>query len=133
MSLKIPKLTNTELEALYEKIRPLVRGKDGNAYPIERVDLRKVSFTWDPKLLKEPITALHSLGEFRCLHTYGYYGLFKPSIDEVLSQIPANLVDAATYFEIVKQPGNQADLGEEQEALNAGFHVSTVRVYSKPK
>jgi hypothetical protein len=129
--MKIPVLPKTQLDALAAQIRPLVRGLDGNAYPIEPVDLNNVSYTWDPKLLPTPVTNLNSLGEFRCLHGYGHPSLFKPSIAEVLRQIPASMLEGATYFEMVKKPGNLDDMKEDREAMDAGFHVSTIRVYGK--
>jgi hypothetical protein len=72
--------------------------------------------------------ALISLGEFQCLHTYAYYGFFKPSVAEVLAQLPERFL-SATHFEIVNSPRKASDLNDQKKALNAGFHVSTVRVY----
>lgn len=132
MKLDIPELSDEKLNELASRIKPLVRDKTGNARNIRPVDLRSVAYTWSPKRVGEPVTSLESLAEFRCLHRYGYYGMFKPSIAEVICQIPANLIDRATHFEIVQSPKWANDLNEEQAALNAGFHVSTVRLYRAP-
>lgn len=131
--MKIPILPKEKLDELAAQIKPVMRGKGGKAYPLKPVDIEKVAYTWDPVLLKTPVTGLVSLGTFRCLHGFGHPSMFKPSIGEVLRQIPANLLEGATHFELVKKPTTVDDMNEELRALKAGFHVSTIRVYSKRK
>lgn len=35
------------------------------------------------------------------LHGYGYYGLFKPSVGEIIRQIPKDLLEKVVAFEII--------------------------------
>lgn len=63
-------------------------------------------------------------------HTYGYYGFFKPSIGEVLAQIPADLIEMVRYFEIIESPETKDDMAKEPEAFYAGYHVAKTRLYS---
>ena len=60
------------------------------------------------------------------------YGMFKPSIAEVISCIPEYMWKKVYAFEIVDKPRDASDLNKEREALNAGFHVATTRLYLKP-
>jgi hypothetical protein len=62
-------------------------------------------------------------------HPYGYYGSFKPSIAQVLQQIPREHLDKVVAFEIVKFPKTVDDLDPESEILNSGYHVATTRLY----
>lgn len=128
----IPKITDERLNELYAQIKPVIR-ENGKIREVKLKtdDLRNISYIWEPEFTGEPIEGLKPIGEFRCLHTYGYYGLFKPSAAEVLCQIPENMLSEAKFFEIVKGPKDGNDLNKEREALNKGFHVSKVRVYSK--
>lgn len=131
MKLSIPDISDDALRDLAEKVKPLIRDRDdGKPYNIRACHLRDVAYTWSPRLVGDPVENLTTIGQFQCLHRYGYYGMFKPSIAEVLCQMPKELADSSEYFEIVKQPNWANDLNEEREALNAGFHVSTVRTYS---
>jgi hypothetical protein len=62
------------------------------------------------------------------LHRYGYHGFFKPSIAEVLCQMPAGL--DADFFEVIG-PETAEDLNNELDALKAGFHVATTIFYKR--
>jgi len=131
--MEIPPITNERIAELLKTLQPVVR-KDGSPWYIEPVHPRNVSFTWSPSFTEEA-KALKPLRTVRTLHTYGYYGMFKPSIAEVLAQVPADLVGVATAFE-VNGPKTAADLNQEKEALNQGFHVAQTTFYvseDKPK
>jgi hypothetical protein len=64
-------------------------------------------------------------------HSWGHYSLFKPSIAEVLAQIPAEHLNQVVAFEIVVKPETAEDLNKDLEALNAGYHVATTRLYAR--
>lgn len=59
-----------------------------------------------------------------------YYGIFKPSIAEVLAQIPEELIEQTVAFETIG-PADADALNKERDALNAGFHVATTRLYGR--
>lgn len=68
------------------------------------------------------------LTEIRTLHTYGSPCFFKPSVAEVLAQIPDDMLEGVVAFE-TRGPSDVADMNRESEALNAGFHVARTRLY----
>jgi hypothetical protein len=70
------------------------------------------------------------VGEFLTLHGFGYYGFYKPSIEEVLSQLPAELFDEEKlagrklYFtnKMISEDLNTA-------MLNQNYHIAKTMVY----
>jgi hypothetical protein len=131
----IPEISEERLRELYSRIKPLVEEKDGNKYTLEEFtpkDLREISYYWNHEKNRKDIidtNDLETIQDFPCLHTWGYYGLFKPSIAEVLSQMPEDVAEEADFFEIVEWPKDADDLNKQKEILNAGFHLSRVRAY----
>jgi hypothetical protein len=123
----IPSISDLELGVLLRGIRPTYRFNDTLHY-IEPCDPRRAAYTWDPKPAEEA-TGLTPLRDVRTYHTFGYYGFFKPSVAEVLAQIPSDLIESVVAFEIVESPQDAADLDKEREALNAGYHVAVTRLY----
>ncbi len=126
-TLVIPKLSKAEFARRLARIKPVIR-KGKKLHYIEDVSPITAAYTWDPKLLDEAV-GLTPITKIRTLHSWGHYSMFKPSIGEVLSQIPADLVDKVSAFEITKSPENADDLNREKEALNAGFHVAETTLY----
>lgn len=105
---RIPEISNERLAQLHARIKPVVRGArttkgavrhdGGHLYYIKDVDFRGVAFTWDPTLT-EPAEGLRDLARIETTHTCGYYGFFKPSIAEVLAQIPVEFLDRCVAYE----------------------------------
>ena len=126
-SLGIPKITDERLCELSSRIEAVVRDDKGVLRHIEPCDLRYVAFTWDPKLTRKAAN-LVEVATIRTLHAYGYYGFFKPSIAEVIAQIPGELIERVAAFETIG-PATADDLNEERAALNAGFHVGSTHLY----
>lgn len=123
----IPEMSKEDVANRAERIKPCYRFGDVLKY-IEPVDLYTTAFTWSPNPA-ENAEGLRPLNDITTYHSYGYYGFFKPSISEVLRQIPADIVDKVVAFEIIKSPENSDDLNANIEALNAGYHVATTRLY----
>lgn len=127
--LSIPEISDARLTELLQNIKPLIRVNPTGLHYIELCDPRKVAFTWDPT----PTTSadgLEPICTIRTLHTYGFYGFFKPSIAEVLAQIPEVLLAETVAFE-TRGPHDCDDLGKEQAALNAGFHVAQTTLFRR--
>ena len=133
----IPEVSKKEIRERFKKIKPVVRfakgirlfkSSEGYPYFIKQVDLFRIAYTWDPKP-KKVAKNLKSLCDITTYHSWAYYGCFKPSIAEVLAQIPDEHLDKVVAFEIVANPETAADLCQEKEALNAGYHVATTRLY----
>ena len=95
----VPEITEERLNTLIKKIVPVVR-ENNKLYKIEIPDLRKIAYTWDYKITEE-CNNLKEVMRIKTNHYCGYYGLFKPSIAEVLAQIPENLINKVVAFEII--------------------------------
>lgn len=91
-------------------------------------DLRGVSFTWSPKFGDE-FAGLEPAKTIKTLHAYGAPGMFKPSIAEVLAQLPE---DASAYVAFsIRGPETRDDLARFPTCLHAGYHVAEVTFYRK--
>ena len=126
----IPEITDERLDELFDRIKPVVKFKLRGLCYIQPVDLRSIAYTWSPKSAgKAP--KLEPICDITTYHSYGSYNLFKPSIAEVLAQIPDEHLENVVAFEIVERPVDADDLNCENEALNAGYHVATTRLYTR--
>ena len=99
-------------------------------------ELRNQSYIWNRHEDKRDIVdpnKLETVDDFLCLHTWGYYGLFKPSIAEVLSQAPESVIEQANTFEIIESPETREDVFKYKEVIDNGFHLSKVRAYKMHK
>ena len=129
-SLEIPKISDEELKNRYSRIKPLVE-IDEVTYdlrPFTFSELSGITYTWNKDKDKRNIVHkenLEKIEDFICLHTYGYYGLFKPSIEEILAQLPEKSLKEADYFEIIEKPETREDVFR----YTSEYHVSLVRTY----
>ena len=95
----IPEISVEDAQALLKKLRPIVT-KDGMPFDIELPDLYNVAFTWDPKLTAPvDMTNVAVVATLYTYHKTGYILFFKPSIAEVLAQLPADLDERAFAFQ----------------------------------
>ena len=122
----IPEVPKEQIVLLAKRIKPVY--DFGHKHYIKPVDLFSVAYTWEPKKAKR-VVGLKALCDIRTYHGFGYHGFFKPSIAEVLAQIPAEHLSKVVAFEIVDCPKDADDLNKEKEALNAGYHVASTRLY----
>lgn len=128
----LPHVSDEELLNRFQKIRPIVKYKDWLYYyktDTNIEELRNVEYMWDPKNdIRELVNIeyFEELGVFPCYHTYGYYGIFKPTIAEVLEQFPDEYLEQATAFYMVDYPKNDIDLNKQLEIVNSGCHESRV-------
>ncbi len=127
MKLAIPPISYERVIELVEGIHPVVK-HDERLWYIESVDPWKTAFNWDPTLRREA-TDLEPLQTVRTLHTYGAPVFFKPSIAEVLAQLPEDIAGVVAFS--VRGPADADALNTELEALNAGFHVATTTLYRR--
>ena len=125
--LQIPSITDARIKELLGHIRPCVRDARGDLCFILPVDARRCSFVWSPKL-DEAAKGLSVLAKIHTLHIFSYPAFFKPSIAEVLAQIPLWLVDKVGAFETCG-PETMHEMYEEHEMLNAGYHVAETTLY----
>lgn len=141
--MSIPKISKEEMKKRYEQIKPVitVNGKLHYLREFTIEELSGISYLWNcdedvREEVKENELEVLEGRDFVCLHSYGYYGLFKPSIDEVLSQIKEYDIPLINAFEIIESPKTAADFCKDSFtsiAFDNGYHVSTVRLYTKKK
>ena len=147
---KIPKISNRKLYELAKRIKPLVRfqmddfedkspsvDKDGKPirarsnsqwkvlFEIEQVDLRKTVYTWNPKPIGEPRNNIACFDIIRTYHSCGHPSLFKPSVAEVIAQIPKDIVDRVVAFEII----NAEDMDVRYCVGGGYYHAVLTRLY----
>jgi hypothetical protein len=136
--LVIPEIDDKRLAELYRMLKPIVT-IDEIKYLLKKFtleQLRNQSYIWNRQEDKREIvdpSKLEPVEDFLCLHTYGYYGLFKPSIAEVLSQVPEKTIYEANTFEIIESPETREDVFRYPEVVDNGFHLSKVRSYKMHK
>ncbi len=136
--LEIPEIEDKRLKELYHLLKPIVT-IDEMKYLLREFtlqELRNQSYIWNRHEDKRDIidpNKLETVDDFLCLHTWGYYGLFKPSIAEVLSQAPESVIEQANTFEIIESPETREDVFKYKEVIDNGFHLSKVRAYKMHK
>lgn len=127
---EIPKMSDAEIARWYATIKPIV-GHDTYLRWLSADELTGIAYTW----LNEPsdyadkvdFSKLSVLEDRKMLHGYEYYGFFKPSVGKVIRQIPKEHLNKVVAFEIID--GAIAMNSTFNAELNAGFHVSIVRLY----
>ena len=90
------RISDERLAELQRRIRPVV-GVDENLHYIQDVDPREIAFTWSPRATKRA-RGLVKLTTIETIHGYGAPVYFKPSIAEVLAQIPQELIEQTLVF-----------------------------------
>lgn len=136
--IEIPEIDDKRLKELYQLLKPIVT-IDEMKYLLREFtlqELRNQSYIWNRHEDKRDIvdsSRLETVDDFLCLHTFGYYGLFKPSIAEVLSQAPESVIEQANTFEIIESPETREDVFKYKEVIDNGFHLSKVRAYKMHK
>ena len=124
-------MSEARIRELAERIKPVMEFREEGRSYIKPVDIFAESFTWDPEpAIKAP--GLKPFCDITTYHSYGYIGYFKPSVAQVILQIPQEHLDKVIAFEIVKVPDEFPDEpSPEYEALDAGYHTATTRLYAR--
>ena len=133
----IPYISDRTIELMGAKIRPIVKVKGVKhflgGYTVEEMKNTSFSFTSDHgEHLQEPVNdnELEFVGEAYTLHTWGAPSYFKPSIKEVIAQIPADIKNSVDAFEVELEsyPSNKEFVSE---AFAKGYHVALTKFYRK--
>lgn len=98
----IPAISDEALEALHARIKP-VKHRDNVLRHLNQVDLRRQSFLFDPAWGDRVREPLFEHARIETYHETGYGALFKPSVAEVLAQIPPHLHKEVDYFETLDE------------------------------
>lgn len=127
---EIPKMSTEEITRWYATIKPIVNG-DTYLRELSAEELTNVAYTWLNETTdyaeKVDFSKLSVLEDVKMLHGWGYYGYFKPSVGEVIRQIPKEYLEKVVAFEIIECAIAMNSTFKDE--LNAGFHVSIVRLY----
>lgn len=116
---------------LSKRIKPVFL-RNGALRPILHDDVFNSSFLWDldREVSESEASGLSPIEDITTYHAYGYIGLFKPSIGEVIACVPERLVNVVDAFEFI---GAVEPLGpvskEERRCLDVGYHIATMRLY----
>lgn len=118
-------ITDERLNELLPKIKPLKVNKETAMLSyIEDVDPREVSYLMDTKTT-EPAKGLIPFKSLVTYHSCGYKAFFKPSVAEVLAQIPEENVDETNAFFILSD-----DL-DIRNCLSSGRHHAVKTILFK--
>lgn len=127
---RIPEITDERIAELANRIVHVGRHSVRvGLFRMKRCHLRNEACLWNGTTTTQE-KGLKELARIRTLHTYGHPMMFKPSVAEVLAQIPAELIADTAAF-MIAGPSDAAALNDDSEALNAGFHVATTILYSR--
>ncbi len=139
----IPNISKEEMMKRYEHIKPVIT-RNGKLYHLREFtpdEITGISYLWNAdedvreEVGEDELVVLEGR-DFVCLHGYGYHGLFKPSVGEVLAQIKEYDVPFVRAFEIIESPQTAEDFYKDSFtsiAFDNGYHVSTVRLYGEKR
>ena len=125
-------INDSELRARFRNAKPLYRDKKTTQLYLLKISeslttLRKQAFTWKPELsnpVAEPIEAIMTIDTY---HTSPGLVFFKPTIAEILAQIPDSLLGEKIYFE-VRLPDLDGS-ANNQKFIKFGFHNAKTTFY----
>lgn len=124
----IPDKPIAKITELAKRIAPVVRHEGQLFYIDPHGDIFTTSYLWNVTRTHEA-TNLRLLSRIITYHSWGYYGFFKPSIAEVLAQIPDSLVPKTDAFEIEWYPQDADDLNQQQRVVNDGYHMAVTCLF----
>ena len=131
--LAIPKMSTEEIAKRYGNIKPIVKKQGIPKYlrKLSEDELTHTAYNWlnEPWDYTETVdySKLAVLADVKMLHVWAYYGFFKPVVGEVIRQIPNEYLEKVVAFEIIRGAIGYNSIYKKE--LNAGFHVSIVRLY----
>lgn len=131
---KIPNMSNKDVANWYANIKPIVDNEGTPNYLRELKDYElgnAITFLQPTDYAdKVDFSKLSVLGDVKMLHRYSYVGFFKPSVKEIISQIPSDMIEKVVAFEMIYTSDSIIDLNDIfNEEIHQGFHVSVVRLY----
>ena len=132
--IEVPEIDDEALAYLYSKIRPIITVNEVK-YLLKKYklyQLRNIAYVWGVHhTLLRAISddKLETIEEFPCFHTYNSDQLFKPTVAEVLAQLPPQTIREANAFEIVERPKSLDDMLKYPEVHAKGLHLSKVKSY----
>lgn len=130
---KIPFMSNEEIMRYYERIKPIVPRTKGDSYltSLSEHAVTANAFNYIKEGEEEEVlveySELATLADVKMMHGWGYHTYFKPSVAEVIRQIPKELLDKTVAFTLIW--GSTTSLFKEE--FDAGYHPSIIRLFKK--
>lgn len=136
--LEIPKMSEEEIVHWYSTIRPIVEDCESKTRYLRELtpnELINVAYTWldKPSDYAEEVDFNHLaiLEDKLMFLSFGYKGLFRPRVGEVIRQIPKEYLEKVVAFEIINSAiGLDSKYNNE---LKAGWRACIVRLYEAKK
>lgn len=130
---KVKDMDKDFVEKWAKKIKPLIYREGKVSHFKNKAENHFThSFPWEAKPTKEA-TGLEEVGRIWTLHTWAYYGFFKPTLAEVIVQIPQDLLEKVDYF-LVRGPEDASDLNKTWKYVgDKGVHVAQTILYKQAK
>ena len=123
---KIPKMSDEELLKWYSIIKPLFFFSYLRPLSLNELKSSKFNSIFDFTDTVD-YSALAVLADVKMLHSKSYNGSFAPTVEEVITQIPKELLEKVVAFELMAGPVGKDDI--YRDAASNGYHVSIVRLY----
>lgn len=126
----LPKIQESYVLEHANRIKPLLYRDGKVSYCKSNCNHFNQSFPWDAKVTK-PATDLVEVARIWTLHPWSYYGFFKPTVAEVIVQIPPDLLSKVDFF-LVRGPEEAIDLAAaKQYVFDKDVHVAQTILYKR--
>lgn len=127
----IPKMNEKDIVNAALLIRPIVNTSVGASFlrqlsEKEILDSTYLFIDYDEKV---DFSTLQALADVKMLHTLSDYGFFKPTVGEVIRQIPKDLLEKTVAFQMMYGPADPGYANLFGSEFDEGFHVSIMRLY----
>ena len=135
-NVSIPEISKEEIVERYKKIKPVIQVGKVKYFLREfaEEELFNKMFICDFEKRKAGKVKAEEFipckEEFECIHKYVSPMVFKPSIAEVLAQIPESQVNFVDAFEIIDYPAYGEEFVQNKVVFDNGYHISLVRLYT---
>lgn len=129
---EVPPISDELLSERLKRFTVLVQ-KDGELFRRTPCDPRNIAFTWEKPTEGGPVQ-FKEVTRTRTKHTCGYHAFFKPSLAEVLAQMPDDVGDANAFFIITDTfatgDKDETDADDIQLFKDGSGHLATT-VYGR--
>ena len=131
ISFKKKKVDEDKKKKIYDLITPIAKSKKKKVYyrgsKPSYGSISSTAYMWNSKDFKKPenviMEELAKVAEVPTFHTYGYYGFFKPDLEEVIQQIPYDKINENLPIYVhTDYPGGLHNIVGD-------FHVGVTTVY----
>jgi hypothetical protein len=139
----VPEVPEEEIRRIAARITPLKAKLECDSFTgenrtqlyefAEQVDPVNASYIWKETHEEPSKRRWRKFRKITTYHGWSYYGFFKPSVGEVVSQFfmyedPTEF-DPVVAFAIVRQPETASDFDVDPSCFDASYHIATTQLY----